>query len=169
MAAYVPCMLRPLCAALPRTFRAHLDALAHRGVRMHEPHAHRGTRNRVGAHTIPTAATAAHMHASETSMDLPEGSGGCSAGTSVFKGGRSGGAGATAHRGRGDDVIRSIGADREGEDAVMQDVTGVALSASRNLFIISKRDPENSPGCSEFLYLCAVSYTHLTLPTTPYV
>ena len=38
-------------------------------------------------------------------------------------------------------------------------------SASRNLLTISKRDPENSPGYSEFLYLCGNRWT--TPPADP--
>ena len=37
-------------------------------------------------------------------------------------------------------------------------------SASRNLLIFSKRDPENSPEFSEFLYLCGNGCTMLCLP-----
>ena len=41
------------------------------------------------------------------------------------------------------------------QESLAQDPTGRgSTSASRNLVIISKRDPENSPEFSEFLYLC---------------
>lgn len=54
IAAFVPALMPPLCAAIPALFRSHLDILERRGLRTHEPHACSSGGGII--HSIPTSA-----------------------------------------------------------------------------------------------------------------
>lgn len=118
MAAYVPSSLQPLCVTLPCFFREHLDALAHRGVRTHEPHATTSS----STHTVPTSVPQQHnwseniLQTPEASMNLPDDSMDCATLDADI----------TPHSTLENDVLKHSGGDMGTGDVTMHERTGRA-------------------------------------------